>query len=82
VISGLADLESTTCSRASCRKDATKRVSWRNPKIHAADRVKVWLACSDHEGYLENYLATRSFPVKVTELWEEVAADELGIVSS
>jgi len=82
VISGPADLESTTCSRASCRERATKRVSWRNPKIHTADRVKVWLACSDHDEYLENYLATRGFPVKVTELLEEVAAGELGNAAS
>lgn len=82
MIPRLGDRESTTCSRALCREIATKRVSWRNPKIHSADRVKVWLACSEHDNYLENYLASRGFPVKVTGLSEEVPAIELGNVSS
>ena len=45
---------------------ATATVNWRNPRIHSADRVKVWLACDDHVDYLRDYLATRDFPVVVT----------------
>ena len=58
----------TRCSSAGCATDATWRVNWRNPRIHPADRVKVWLACDAHRGTLGDYLATRGFPVLVTPL--------------
>lgn len=54
------------CSRAQCRTDATFQLHWRNPRIHGADRVKVWLACPEHRDYLEGYLSSRSFPLVVT----------------
>jgi hypothetical protein len=54
-----------TCSRAGCRKAASWSVNWRNPRIHAEDRVKVWLACDEHVDYLRDYLAARDFPVDV-----------------
>ena len=54
------------CSRAGCRDAATWRVDGRNPKIHSADRVKTWLACDEHVDYLREFLATRSFPVRVS----------------
>lgn len=60
------------CSRAGCQADAAWNVNWRNPRIHTADRVKVWLACDEHRQYLYDYLATRSFPVIVTPLDEHV----------
>jgi hypothetical protein len=56
------------CSRAECREPATHTVNWRNPKIHSADRVKVWHACDEHVGYLHDYLAARDFPVVVATL--------------
>ncbi|WP_017202266.1 hypothetical protein [Microbacterium algeriense] len=55
------------CSRAGCRSAATKHVVWRNPRIHAADRGKVWLACDEHVGFLRDYLAARDFPVTVRD---------------
>lgn len=55
------------CSRAGCTTPATWAVDWRNPRIHAADRVKTWLACDEHVEYLRGYLATRDFPVSVRE---------------
>ncbi|AZH78711.1 MULTISPECIES: hypothetical protein [Microbacterium] len=55
------------CSRAGCRSAATKHVVWRNPRIHAADREKVWLACDEHVGFLRDYLAARDFPVTVRD---------------
>lgn len=58
---------SPTCSRAGCRAAATSRVQWRNPRIHAADRTKVWLACDEHRDYLRDFLAARDFPVAVVE---------------
>lgn len=54
-----------TCSRAGCSAPATQRVIWRNPRIHAADRQKIWLACDDHVAYLRDFLAAREFPVRV-----------------
>jgi hypothetical protein len=63
-----------TCSRAHCTHAATWRVNWRNPRIHSSDRVKVWLACDEHRGFLSEYLASRSFPVVVTPLAESVDA--------
>ena len=53
------------CSRAGCREKASWRVVWRNPRIHAADRRKVWDACDAHVDFLRDYLATRDFPVSV-----------------
>ncbi|MBO0979194.1 hypothetical protein [Microbacterium sp. SD291] len=53
------------CSRAGCRNAATQQVVWRNPRIHTADREKIWLACDEHGGFLHDYLAARDFPVTV-----------------
>lgn len=64
--------ERLTCSRAGCRERATSRIEWRNPKIHTADRVKVWLACDEHVDFLREFLAARDFPLRV------VAADAIG----
>ncbi len=55
------------CSRAGCTDAATASVVWRNPRIHSADRRKVWLACDGHRGFLHDYLAARDFPVVVEE---------------
>ena len=59
---------SAQCSRAGCRDDAVWRISWRNPRIHAADRRKEWVACDAHVGYLRDGLATRDFPLDVQPL--------------
>ncbi|WP_309128481.1 hypothetical protein [Microbacterium sp.] len=55
------------CSRASCRRTATHHILWRNPRIHAEDRRKTWLACDEHVGFLSDYLRARDFPVDVRE---------------
>ena len=36
-----------------------------DPRIHSADRVKVWLACGEHVEFLREFLAARDFPVRV-----------------
>lgn len=53
------------CSRAGCREDSVWTVAWRNPRLHTADRVKIWLACGEHRDFLEGYLSSRGFPVTV-----------------
>jgi len=65
---GAAGPTTAQCSRASCRAAATHNVNWRNPRIHDVDRVKVWLACDEHCGYLSDYLASRGMPVVVTDI--------------
>lgn len=59
--------EPLKCARAACRADATHHIVWRNPRIHAADRRKIWLACDEHVGFLSEYLKAREFPVEVIE---------------
>ena len=44
-----------------CRADAAWQILWNNPKIHDAERRKVWLACDEHRGWLENFLQQRLF---------------------
>jgi len=62
----IGEVSGTVCSRAGCAEDAAWNVNWRNPRIHTADRVKVWLSCDAHRGHLTGYLASRGFPVVVT----------------
>ena len=66
MIGSLGAAPSGGCSRAACRESAAWRIDWRNPKIHTADRVKTWLACDEHVDYLREFLAARSFPVRVS----------------
>lgn len=62
------------CSSAGCAAAAAWRVNWRNPRIHSANRVKVWLACDSHRNTLADYLGTRGFPVIVSALGDPVGA--------
>lgn len=61
------------CSAAGCTAAASWRINWRNPRIHPADRVKVWLACDAHREPLAAYLATRGFPIVVSDRDAEIA---------
>lgn len=56
------------CSRAGCRETAVWAIRWRNPRIHAADRRKTWVACDEHVAYLREFLTARDFPVEVGAL--------------
>ena len=58
----------TQCSRAGCRATATSNIVWRNPKIHAEDRRKIWLACDEHQLFLFEFLTSRSFPAVIEPL--------------
>lgn len=72
---GLGEPEPLTCSRAGCRETASWRIEWRNPRIHTADRVKVWLACGEHVDYLREFLAAREFPVAVVPVERPAPAE-------
>jgi hypothetical protein len=54
----------TRCSRTACVQLPAWQIVWRNPKIHAPDREKVWLSCDEHKGFFEGYLGQRGFPVR------------------
>jgi hypothetical protein len=66
----VSDPLDTRCSRAGCRAGASWRIEWRNPRIHALDRRKTWLACDEHLAFLRDYLTNRSFPVQVLPMSE------------
>lgn len=34
---------------------------WNNPRLHDAERRKVWLACAEHREQLEHFLGSRGF---------------------
>ena len=52
---------SATCSAKGCRASAVHELRWNNPKLHAPERRKVWLACDDHRESLSSFLAARQF---------------------
>lgn len=54
-------VDERVCSARGCREDATWGLLWNNPRLHTAERRKVWLACDAHRGHLEQFLGTRSF---------------------
>jgi hypothetical protein len=61
---GAAATAEPRCSRKACRANAAWQLLWNNPKIHAPERRKIWLACPEHRLWLEDYLQTRG-------LWKE-----------
>ncbi len=63
--------EALECSARGCRARAAWGLRWNNPRLHTADRRKVWLACPDHREHLEGFLAARGLykdTVPVAEL--------------
>lgn len=52
---------SLVCSAKDCTAAATWQLLWNNPKIHPAQRRKIWLACDDHRTSLGNFLDARGF---------------------
>jgi hypothetical protein len=53
------------CSGKGCRAPGVWALVWNNPKVHAPDRRKVWLACEEHREHLTTFLAARSFLLEV-----------------
>jgi hypothetical protein len=61
------------CSAKDCRNDAVWALLWNNPKLHTAERRKVWLACEEHRASLSEFLGARKFLLDVVE--HEAGAD-------
>jgi hypothetical protein len=49
------------CSARECSEPARWGLRWNNPKIHTAERRKVWLACDGHKESLTSFLDRRGF---------------------
>lgn len=62
------DEPAAICSAKGCRAPAAWLLVWNNPKIHTADREKIWAACDDHKESLSEFLALRSFLKRVDPL--------------
>jgi hypothetical protein len=56
------------CSAKGCRNRTRWRLIWNNPRLHAPDREKVWVACDEHRESLSHHLAIRSFLRRVEPL--------------
>ncbi len=56
-----SDDEETICSAKGCSAAATVRLLWNNPKLHALERRKTWLACPAHDEHLSQFLSARGF---------------------
>jgi hypothetical protein len=61
---GTADA-TVVCSAKGCRRPARWGLLWNNPRLHAAERRKVWLACEEHREHLSTFLSARSFLLEV-----------------
>lgn len=53
--------DDVVCSARGCRAAAAWGLRWNNPKLHTAERRKVWLACDAHREHLEQFLGARGF---------------------
>jgi len=62
------ELENVVCSARGCRASARHVLVWNNPKVHAPDREKTWVACDDHRSSLSEYLDVRGFLQRVDPL--------------
>lgn len=67
---GAAPDQPTQCSAKGCRREASYALVWRNPKIHAEDRHKIWLACDEHRTPLSEFLSFRRFPLEIKAIDE------------
>lgn len=63
------------CSAKECRRDAAFGLRWRNPKLHTAERRKVWLACPEHRDSLRSFLDVRGFLIDVVRV-EDLSPDD------
>jgi hypothetical protein len=59
-----------TCSAKGCTAAATWSLMWNNPRLHAPERRKTWLACDVHRESLGDFLSARQFLREVERLEE------------
>ncbi|HEX5523976.1 MAG TPA: hypothetical protein VFX53_11060 [Pedococcus sp.] len=57
-------MQALVCSAKGCRSAAAWAHLWNNPKLHTADRRKVWLACEEHRVSLGEFLSVRGFLIE------------------
>lgn len=55
------ELPAPQCSAKGCRASASWQLRWNNPKLHAPERRKTWLACAEHRETLGAFLEARRF---------------------
>ncbi|HSP60192.1 MAG TPA: hypothetical protein VLO09_03955 [Ornithinimicrobium sp.] len=72
---GSAPDDRLVCSAKGCRARAVSAVRWRNPRLHTADRRKVWLACGDHRDHLRDFVQLRGFLLDVVPVEDLTEAD-------
>jgi hypothetical protein len=56
------------CSARGCRVPASYVLVWNNPKVHAPEREKTWVACEEHRQSLADFLDLRGFLRRVEAL--------------
>ncbi len=56
------------CSARGCRAPASYALVWNNPKVHAPEREKTWVACEEHRQSLADFLDLRGFLRRVEVL--------------
>ena len=56
------------CSARGCRTPASFALVWNNPKVHAPEREKTWVACEEHRRSLADFLDLRGFLRRVDAL--------------
>ncbi|WP_326553054.1 hypothetical protein [Micromonospora sp. NBC_01813] len=56
------------CSAKGCRAPAVWSLRWNNPRLHDAERRKIWLACGEHRDRLGDFLTARGFLREVAPL--------------
>ncbi len=56
------------CSARGCRVWASYALVWNNPKVHAPEREKTWVACEEHRQSLADFLDLRGFLRRVEAL--------------
>ena len=61
-------LDPVTCSAKGCRAEAVHVLVWNNPRVHAPDREKTWVACNAHRSSLSEHLDVRGFLQRVDPL--------------
>jgi hypothetical protein len=69
-------VDELVCSSRGCRAEAAWGLLWNNPKLHTAERRKVWLACDEHRVRLSEFLEVRGF------LRGAVPVDELEVAGA